>query len=114
MAKSNINITEANLDEWLCSIGYLLPTTDLELERFDTLYPPDKILVREESVDPFAIINGTWKRKDISFVSESLDETEQQQLRMAARQNQDIPPDIMEQIKKNQKTDDQSNRPENS
>lgn len=114
MAKSELPITDVNLDEWLCSTGFLLPTNDLELERFDALYPADQIKVREESIDPFAIINGTWKKKEISFVSNTIDETEQQQLRMAARQNQDIPQNIMEQIKKNQKTDDQSDRLENS
>lgn len=114
MAKSKIDISEENLYGWICSVGYLLPSNEQELIRFEALYPAEQIKVREENIDPFAIINGTRKRKELSFAVQALDEDEQQQLRMAARKHQDIPQDIIDRIKRNQRPDDQPDRSQNS
>jgi len=114
MEKNSINITEENIYEWLCSVGYLLPSTEQELSRFEALCPPRTIKVNEESIDPFAIINGTRKRKALSFTAQSIDEQERTELRMAARKQQGLSSSIMDRIKKNQEKNDQSDRPENS
>lgn len=114
MQKNSIHITEGNIYEWLSSAGYLLPSTETELSRFEALHPPRTIKVNEESIDPFSIISGTRKRRALSFTVQSVNEQEQTELRMAARKQQGLSSDIMDRIKKNQEKNDQSDRPENS
>jgi hypothetical protein len=114
MAKNSININEQNLYEWLCSVGYLLPSNEQELVRFEALHLVDEIVVNEESVDPFAIINGTRQRQPLSFTFQLLDEKMQEELRMAARHHQNLPQDIIDCIKRNQQSNDHPDRPENS
>ncbi|WP_300601906.1 hypothetical protein [Niabella sp.] len=102
MAVKSIKIDGGNIYEWLCSIGYLLPRTDLELDRFEKLNPPGSISVDENAIDPFAIINGTRQRMELSISQVELKSDEQAELRMAARKNSDLPADVLEQIRKNQ------------
>jgi hypothetical protein len=114
MARSRVHIDNENVYEWICSTGYLLPATELELARFELLYPMGKISVNAAAVDPFAIINGTRKKKELSLGQIALDEQEQSELRMAARCHGQVPGHIMDRVKKNQQKDDTSNRSENS
>jgi len=114
MAKNKLSIQEANLYEWISSTGYLLPSSELELARFELLHPSDKIVVDASKIDPFAIIDGTRKQREFSFAEMKVDPQEQQELRMAARRQGDIPDGIILRIKKNQQRDDTANGPESA
>lgn len=114
MAKEKILITEQNLSEWIYSVGILLPSNEVELARFEALYPTGKLKVNEASIDPLAIINGTRVRKNFSNIGTTSTDGEQQELRMAARKHQDLPPDIIALIKRNQQSNEQPDSPENS
>jgi hypothetical protein len=98
--KKSILNTE-NLEEWMHSTGYLLPATSLELARFELLHKDLSHSVDYSTVDPFAIINGTWKMRHI--VSEDLEDLSGtiDGLRMAARKHLDLPEDIIRRIKNN-------------
>lgn len=113
MTKGKVYIDNQNVYEWMCSTGYLLPSTELELARFEILYPQEQINVNPNAVDPFAIINGTRERKEYSWGQIGIDEQEQGELRMAARCQGEIPIHVMDKIKKNQKKDGTSDRAEN-
>ena len=66
------------------------------------------IQVNEEAIDPFAILNGKWKRSELSISRVELPNKEEA-LRMAARKHQQLPQDIIDQIKRNQKDRDGAN-----
>lgn len=111
MPKYKVEINDENIYEWLCSVGYLLPSNERELERFEKLHPLNEIKINETSIDPLAIVNGTRIRKTLSIsIVEGAGE-EQQELRMAARKQQGLPQDILDLIKKNQ--EDQENNTKN-
>ena len=112
MAKNKVHIDEENIYEWLCSTGFLLPSTELELARFELLFPAEQIKVNAAAVDPFAIINGTREKKELSWTKMNPDEKEQGELRMAARGQAELPAHILARIKKNQQKNDPSNRSE--
>jgi hypothetical protein len=114
MAKNKLYIGEENIYEWICSTAYLLPSTEQELVRFERLYPDAQIKVNATAVDPFLIISGTRKEKELSWTQKTVDEQEQGELRMAARRHSEIPDHILARMKKNQQKDDSSDRPENS
>ena len=112
MSKKKINITQDNLTEWLSSTGYIFPRNEIELSRFERLYPVVERNTKDDSVDPFAILDGSRKRKPIKLdiddeVIENLPE-----LRMAARKFQNLPEHIIEKIKKNHKKSSDNDKPE--
>jgi hypothetical protein len=114
MTKSKVHIDEKNMYEWCCSTGYLLPSTEPELGRFERLYPDVQIKVNAAAVDPFLIIRGARTKKELSWTRPAMNEQEQGELRMAARLHGELPDHILARIKKNQQKDDTSNRSENS
>ncbi|QNF34410.1 hypothetical protein HUW51_17390 [Adhaeribacter swui] len=103
MAKDIININEDNLEEWMHSVGYFLPRSEKELNRFERLNPEVTRSVKDDEVDPFAILNGSWKPKAIVAIFDHELNDEIQDLRMAARNNADISQDVIEKMKANQK-----------
>ena len=107
MANKSIDINKDNIYEWLCSIGYLLPRNEIELERLDKLHPLGSVVVNESAIDPFAIINGSRKQKTLSISNIDLPADEQEQLRMAARKHAGLPQEIIDQIKQNQQKKDE-------
>ncbi len=112
MANNHILLSEENIYSWICSTGYLLPSNEQELLRFERLHPPGRRKVNCDAIDPFAILNGTRKRKELSIHQvATVDMLPNSELRMAARKHSDLPADIHEQIKKNQqkKKDEQHN-----
>jgi hypothetical protein len=103
MAKKDIKIDESNFYEWLCSTGYLLPKNEIELERFERLFPESQIPVNENAIDPFAIIEATRKPNQTIQIKWGDDSAGQlDQLRMAARKHQALPEYILQKIMKNQ------------
>lgn len=110
MKKNSIEIDESNIGEWLSSVGYFLPTSELELQRFELLYPKVERTVSDSLVDPFAILNGIWKPTvKMGIVHEMNFVNEIQELRLAARNHAEIPPDIIAKMKKNQADNDSEN-----
>jgi len=108
--KNSIEIDESNIGEWLSSTGYFLPTSELELQRFELLYPKVERTVSDSLVDPFAILNGTWKPTvKMAKVHEMTFVNEMQELRLAARNHAEIPPEIFAKMKKNQSDNDSEN-----
>lgn len=99
---SNIKISHENIYGWICSTGHLLPSNDLELQRFEKLYPNGSVAVNEEAIDPFAIINKTRVRNPLSISIHTIAIDRQDELRLAARKHANLPEDILDQIRKNQ------------
>lgn len=93
-------ITEESFLEWLASTGNLFPSNKLELSRFEKLYSDYKYVLDENCVDPFAIIDGTFKPKKINLKLES--ESAERNIRMAARNLEKFPEHILQKIKRNQ------------
>jgi len=102
MASKKAPLTPENIYEWICSTGYLLPTNEKELVRFERLHSADEVVVNPDAIDPLAIIRGTRKAQRLSASNPSLQVKYVEELRMAARKHGGLPPDIEEQIRKNQ------------
>jgi hypothetical protein len=108
--KKNIEkISINNLDEWLSSTGFLCPTNELELARFNKLYADYDFKLKDASIDIQAIINGNIcpNIKSLVIVIEDENfENEIEPLRMAARKgNQNLPQHIIDKMRKHH-TDD--------
>lgn len=104
MAKpKKIDIVEVNqLESWLSSTGFLFPSTELELDRFNKLYADYEFKLDSISIDPFAIINNTFHRvpKVIEMFSNDI-EKEINSLRMVARKGkEDLPQHIIEKMRR--------------
>lgn len=112
MSKKKINITQDNLIEWLCSTGYLFPRNEIELSRFERLYPEVERKTKDDSVDPFAILDSSRKRKPINLDIQDEEIENLPEMRMAARKYQDLPEHILEKIKKNQNKSNDNDKPE--
>lgn len=98
------------LDSWLGSTGFLFPSNELELDRFNKLYEDYDYQLDGESIDPLAIINGTFHResKVLKMFENDIDE-EIESLRMVARKgNKDLPQHIIDKMRRkhNQGTND--------
>ena len=65
MAKpKKIEIIEVDhLDSWMSSTGFLFPSNELELDRFNKLFDDYYYKLDKTSIDPIAIINNTFKRQ---------------------------------------------------
>jgi hypothetical protein len=102
MASKIAPLTQENIYEWICSTGYLLPTNEKELARFEKLHAANDVVVNPDAIDPMAIITGTRKEQPLSISVLSLSTDDVEELRMAARKHSGLPPDIEQQIRKNQ------------
>jgi hypothetical protein len=112
MSKIKINITPDNITEWMCSTGYLFPRNEVELARFERLYPEIERENKDTSVDPFAILKGTRQRNSIKLNTKDDQVEDYPQIRMAARKYQDLPEHIIDKIKQNQKKSSDNDKPE--
>lgn len=102
MANKIAPLTQENIYEWICSTGYMLPTNEKELARFEKLHAEDEVVVNPDAIDPMAIIRGTRRVQKLSISYPSMAESDMDELRMAARKHGGLPADIEEQIRKNQ------------
>ena len=103
MARNKLHITPENSAEWLASCGFLFPMNDIELERFNKLHGDIDPGITGNEVDPFKIIKGTAtviKQKPFS----SKLHIPMGQYQMVARNLNDLPPHIVDRIKKNQES----------
>lgn len=103
MKKIDIDLNEENFTEWLNSVGYFLPTSEIEFERFELLHPTVLRSLSDDLVDPFAIINGTWKPKINTLRFSQVEGPDNyEEIRLAARNHSEISPEIIAKMKKNQ------------
>ena len=111
MAK-NKNITPSNVTEWLASTGFLFPTNELELSRFNKLYGELDEQLNGKEIDPERILNGLTLSKVVQMNITLTIEEEFSAYKMVARNGSNLPKHILEKMKKNQansKPDDSSN-----
>jgi hypothetical protein len=108
--KNNEKVSINNLDEWLSSTGFLCPTNELELARFNKLYSDHDFKLKDELIDVQSIVGNKMcpNIKPLLFIKDENIENEIQELRMAARKgNQNIPQHIIDKMRKHH-TDDSS------
>ena len=95
-----INISEDNFAEWVASTGSMFPRNPVELKRFEKLYSEYEYKLSEECVDPFAIIDGSFKLSTKIVKLNSDDKTND--LRIAARNLDNLPEHILKKLKRKQ------------
>jgi hypothetical protein len=98
-----------NLDEWLGSTGFLYPTNELELARFNKLYANYDFKLKNSSIDVQSILknNVCPNVKSLIFIKDENIESEIQELRMAARKgSQNISQQIIDKMRKHHTEDD--------
>lgn len=104
MGTNNKNkINNLNLEEWFRSTGFLFPTNELELARFNRLYADYDFKLKDASIDIKSIIEGNicsceTKIFHIGKVEELNSEIEE--LKMVARKGQEIPKHILDKMTK--------------
>lgn len=89
-----------HLDSWLGSTGFLFPSNELELDRFEKLYEDYDYKLDTIPIDPISIINNTFYRapKIITMFESDIDENIES-LRMVARKgNKDLPQHIIDKM----------------
>lgn len=113
MAQNKINITPDNMAEWLASTGFLFPRNEMEMSRFDKLYPNETEDVSDFQVDCASIFNKSLKTNVIPLKKEA-EEKNIIPLKMVARKGSSVPQHILEKMKKNQdgRTKDDTGTPE--
>lgn len=107
----NKNITPANVTQWLASTGFLFPTNELELSRFNKLYGELDEQLTGKEIDPERILKGLTPSKFVTMNIASTVEEEFSTYKMVARNGSNLPKHILEKMKKNQansKSDDSS------
>ena len=108
---NNNKINNNNLEEWFRSTGFLFPTNELELARFNKLYADYEFKLKDAFIDAKSIIEGNIcscesKVFSISKVDEVKDGIEE--LKMVARKGQEIPQHILDKMtKKHRKNNDE-------
>lgn len=111
MGTNNKNkINNQNLEEWFRSAGFLFPTNELELARFNKLYADYDFKLKDASIDAKSIIDGDicsceTKVFNIGKMDEVKNEIEE--LKMVARKGQNVPQHILDKMtKKHRKNND--------
>ncbi|MBS7565319.1 hypothetical protein KHS38_12975 [Mucilaginibacter sp. Bleaf8] len=89
------------MSEWLASTGFLFPTNELELARFEKLYGDEASVMSNFEVDCDRIFGKTLTAKVVSFEPEAKPE-DIVPLKMVARKGSNLPKHIQDKIKKNQ------------
>ena len=112
MATNKNNIEKVNihnLDEWLSSTGFLCPTNELELARFNKLYADYDFKLKNSSIDIQSILKNDVcsNIKSLIFIKDENIENEIQELGMAARKgSRDISQHIIDKMRKHHTEDD--------
>ena len=99
-------VTEANLDDWLRSTGFLFPQTKTQIERFNKLYENYDFKLKNTSISTKSIIDGSFcveKESKIISIDTNLSH-EIESLKMVARKGQsNISQIVFDKMKQNQK-----------
>lgn len=95
-------VTEDNLDVWLHSTGFLYPTNEKQLDRFNKLYEDYDFKLKDATIDVKSIIEGTLsnKTKVIPLNIDSDINNEIESLKMVARKGQsNLPKHIIDKMR---------------
>ncbi len=99
-----------NFDEWLRSTGFLLPTNDLELARFNKLYADYDFKLKDVFININSIIKGNICScpPKVFSIREGIElDIEIEELKMVARKGQAVPKRILDKMtKKHRKNND--------
>lgn len=98
-----------NLNEWLRSTGFLFPTNEIELVRFNELYADCDFKLKDVSIDVKSIIEGNLcsNTRVIRIIKSKGIKNEIEDLKMVARKGQEIPKHILDKMtKKHRKNND--------
>jgi hypothetical protein len=110
MATNKTALTPKNIHPWLASLGFLFPTTQGELARFERLYA-DMVIPEAELLDPDVIL-GLKARKPQADKGKVASFSSYDNLKMAARNGKGIlPQHILDKMKKNHKKPGHGNDP---
>jgi len=105
-----------NITEWLSSTGFLFPSNEMELERFNKLYPDAEGEVSDYNINIERILSGNVRTLTIQPMFDNDDITQIRQYRMVARfgKSEDLPQNILDKRRKNEakKNDDASDKKE--
>ena len=105
-------ISDSNLDEWLSSLGFLCPITNIQLERFEKCFDDFPFKLENATIDVEAIMNGTYKRKTkiINLIPNDI-ENNIDELKMVARNgSKNLPLNVLKKMKENQDKFSKSDR----
>lgn len=111
---NRIYMTIEQVPDWMASTGFLFPTNELELARFEKLYPAEEVDVSGFSIN-FDQIFSNSPQKKILTMSTDVPVEKIEPLKMVARKGVNLPKHIQDKIKKNQDQrnhGDQSNKEE--
>lgn len=95
---------ECIIDKILCSTGYLPPRNEAEMTAFEKEY--SKVTIRKDfQVDIEQIVSGSCGVKSVvrHFVSGNMSSSD---MRMAARNFESLPKDLIDKIKKQHRGED--------
>lgn len=94
-------VNMSNLDEWLCSTGFLFPENERQLERFDKLFEDYDFKLKNVSIDIKSILeNNLCNAIKIIKIDNSKIENEIEQLKMVARKGKNnLPQHIIDKMK---------------
>lgn len=99
-----------NLEEWLRSTGFLFPTNELQLARFNELYADYEFKLTDASIDVKSIVEGNLCSNDIRVlrIGKNVEVNQEiEELKMVARKGQEVPKHIIDKMKeKHRKNDD--------
>lgn len=104
--KNNIFNRPEKVIEWLCSTGYLFPSNEIELNRFNKLF--SDVEIKESTVSIERILSGNVR----SFPESDIFKTEVEQqvikdFKMVARKGlEGLPDHIIEKMRRNQNKND--------
>ena len=104
VTRKHINkIDQINLDDWMSSLGFTYPKSEVQLSRFNKFYDDYKYKLINPKVDYEAIFNRSLKHKS-KVVPFAKDESEGEidELRMVARKGQTnkLPQHIVDKMRK--------------
>jgi hypothetical protein len=101
MPQNKTHMTPEQMPEWLASTGFLFPTNELELARFEKIYADDAEDVSGFEVDCDRILDGSLTARIVLFEPEAKPENIAP-LKMVARKGAHLPKHIQDKIKRNQ------------
>lgn len=108
MAQNNNDINPENFNEWLRSTGFLFPTNELELNRFEKLYSDFQHELDGSIIDPTSIISGL-QQKPITIQKNGNSPEEFNNFKMVARNGVNLPAHILAKMKKNHENNKNDN-----
>ena len=103
-------ISDDNIDDWLHSTGFLYPTNENQLDRFNKLFEDYDFKLNNAVIDVTSIINGRLRNKTkIIPLNISLDiSSEIENLKMVARKGQtnNLPKHIIDKMRNKHRDSD--------